>query len=417
MNYNFVNYNDMINSNDLEIENLINEAQFKFNSYLIDVQNIETNNQNSTFNRFINYSKNLENSKEENEYNNIFINIITLLNEINNDQSNEKTFINIFNIIKKINLFLEFFYDDENPLSKNSINKFSKLKKESENNIFDVLITFRFIFVMIFIQLFRILKLIFLITKEIFLVEDDYERYLGELSNINLNKISDLIFRPNIKNIINFNIEYKNKSFYYENNKNTYLKNDYEIFNFCVFICFFSKNIIFDENSYENEDLNGKIMFLILCSFNLISDEKFNDENEQKKLSFLCKKINENLFSFNDLDINVREWKIYQFIKIFKQNYDINPNVLKIIDKIFLETCDKIFKQQNEINFELIKIKQELNSEKINKKTNNAFRKLFPQRREELNKKKNQNETKLKEIEQKSNNLKLIVNSFLWYNN
>ena len=417
MNYNFVNYNDMINSNDLEIENLINEAQFKFNSYLIDVQNIETNNQNSTFNRFINYSKNLENSKEEIEYNNIFINIITLLNEINNDQSNEKTFINIFNIIKKINLFLEFFYDDENPLSKNSINKFSKLKKESENNIFDVLITFRFIFVMIFIQLFRILKLIFLITKEIFLVEDDYERYLGELSNINLNKISDLIFRPNIKNIINFNIEYKNKSFYYENNKNTYLKNDYEIFNFCVFICFFSKNIIFDENSYENEDLNGKIMFLILCSFNLISDEKFNDENEQKKLSFLCKKINENLFSFNDLNINVREWKIYKFIKIFKQNYDINPNVLKIIDKIFLETCDKIFKQQNEINFELIKIKQELNSEKINKKTNNAFRKLFPQRREELNKKKNQNETKLKEIEQKSNNLKLIVNSFLWYNN
>ena len=267
---------------------------------------------------------------------------------------------------------MEFFYDDENPLSKNSINKFSKLKKESENNIFDVLITFRFIFVMIFIQLFRILKLIFLITKEIFLVEDDYERYLGELSNINLNKISDLIFRPNIKNIINFNIEYKNKSFYYENN-NIYLKNDYEIFNFCVFICFYSKNIIFDENSYENEDLNGKIMFLILCSFNLISDEKFNDENEQKKLSFLCKKINENLFSFNDLNINVREWKIYKFIKIFKQNYDINPNVLKIIDKIFLETCDKIFKQQNEINFELIKINQELNSEKINKKTNNAL--------------------------------------------
>ena len=417
MNYNFVNYNDMINSNDLEIENLINEAQFKFNSYLIDVQNIETNNQNSTFNRFINYSKNLENSKEEYEYNNIFINIITLLNEINNDQSNEKTFINIFNIIKKINLFLEYFYNDENPLSKNSINKFSKLKKESENNIYDVLITFRFIFVMIFIQLFRILKLIFLITKEIFLVEDDYERYLGELSNINLNKISDLIFRPNIKTIINFNIEFKNKSFYYENNNNTYLKNDYEIFNFCVFICFFSKNIIFDENSYEYEDLNGKIIFLILCSFHLISDEKFDEENEQKKLSFLCKKIYENLFSFNDLNINVREWKIYKFIKIFKQNYDINPNVLKIIDQVFLETCDKIFKQQEEIKFNLAKIRQELDTDKINKKTNNAFRKLFPQRREELNKKKNQNETKLKEIEQKSNNLKLIVNSFLWYNN
>ena len=410
MNYNFVNY-------DLEIENLINEAQFKFNSYLIDVKNIEANNQNSTFNRFINYSKNLENSKEEYEYNNIFINIITLLNEINNDQSNEKTFINIFNIIKKINLFLEYFYNEEIPLSKNSINKFSKLKKESENNIFDVLITFRFIFVMIFIQLFRILKLIFLITKEIFLIEDDYERYLGELSNINLNKISDLIFRPNIKNIINFNIEYKNKSFYYENN-NIYLKNDYEIFNFCVFICFYSKNIIFDENSYENEeDLNGKIMFLILCSFNLISDDRFNDENEQKNLSKLCEKINENLFSFNDLNINVREWKIYKFIKIFKQNYDINPNVLNVIDKMFLETCNKIFKQQKDINFELIKIRQELDSDKINKKTNNAFRKLFPQRKEELIKKKNQNENRLKEIEQKSKNLNLIVNSFLWFNN
>ena len=69
------------------------------------------------------------------------------------------------------------------------------------------------------------------------------------------------------------------------------------------------------------------------------------------------------------------------------------------------------------INFELIKIRQELDSDKINKKTNNAFRKLFPQRKEELIKKKNQNENRLKEIEQKSKNLNLIVNSFLWFNN